>query len=63
MGQELTLRGLVSFGDTLEAVGEIIARQPGRRIGERITAAVTVADTAGHQIAAGESIFLYIEKN
>ncbi len=61
MGQELQLQGLLSPGDELAVQAEIVDRQPGKRMGERTTAAVRVSHSDGEPIAAGESIVLYLE--
>lgn len=62
MSQSLRLQGLVSLGDTLEAVGEVVNREPGRRVGEKVTVRVVVTSArAGTTVASGESLILYSE--
>jgi len=61
MGQQLQLQGLLSPGDELAVQAEIVDRQPGKRMGERTTATVRASHSGGEPIAAGESIFLYLE--
>ncbi len=61
MGQDLRLQGLLSTGDELAVQAEIVDRQPGKRLGERTTEAVRASHSDGEPIAAGESIFLYLE--
>lgn len=61
MGQKLELLSLVSPGDTLDASGEILERQPHKRGGERIRLGITVRANES-AVASGDSLFLYTEQ-
>lgn len=65
MGQELTIGGLVTVWDTLHGTGAMVESRPGKRVGWRTTARVTVdAERQGSHtpVASGDSIFLYMER-
>lgn len=65
MGQELTVGGLVTVGDTLHATGAIVESRPGKRLGWRTTTRITVdaeRQDSHIPVATGESIFLYMER-
>jgi acyl dehydratase len=60
MSQSLELGGLVSVGDTLEAMGDVARREPSKRVGEKIAVDVLVRSRE-KLIASGESLILYGE--
>jgi len=62
MGQALALHHLLAVGDVPEATAEVLAVEPWRHIGDRITLAVRV--TVGTvTVAVGESTVLVMEPN
>jgi hypothetical protein len=62
MSQSLELHGLITVGERLKAVAGVAAREPGKRLGEKISFKVAVSDAdSGKDIVSGESLILYAE--